>query len=541
MGRWMKDMNKYIITSLSVAGGILMALAWTDWCSGLILLIGLVPFLLMENALYENREKYHLTSFFIYLLPGFVIFNILTLGWVRIASILAAITVILEVSFLMAFTMWLAHVVRLKTGNIAGFISLLAFWLTFEFLCLNIDLLSPWVNLGNGLSKDILFIQWYEASGVGGGTLWILTSNLLVAILLIKLLKRQKGSMIIAVIWLLTFIIPSIISFARFYMIKPSEKKISEVLIIQPNVDPYTEKFIIPFEEQLGKVLEMAGREVTENTEWVITPETTVDDPINVNDLHQNGYISMIKEFIALNPGVCMITGMVSYSTYEQSSGALENDPAGGQNKRPHAKYFNSAFKIDTGKSIEIYHKSKLVAGVENQLIKVPDGLMNRIFPNMGGTKGYEIQKERTCFTHSGTGESAAPVICYESVFGKYVTEYVKEGANAIFIITNDGWWKNTNGFKHHLSYASLRAIETRRPVARAANTGISCLIDFKGRITQKTGWWTRETLKGRIIPEEHITFYSRHGDYIMIISFFISIIIFLFVFIIKPVIKKYG
>ena len=80
------------------------------------------------------------------------------------------------------------------------------------------------------------------------------------------------------------------------------------------------------------------------------------------------------------------------------------------------------------------------------------------------------------------THRKIAPIICYESVFGKYVTEYVKKGANALFIITNDGWWKNTNGYKQHLSFASIRAIETRRPVARAANTGVSCIIDIRGK-----------------------------------------------------------
>jgi len=68
-----------------------------------------------------------------------------------------------------------------------------------------------------------------------------------------------------------------------------------------------------------------------------------------------------------------------------------------------------------------------------------------------------------------------APIICYESVFGEFVTDYVKKGAQALFIITNDGWWKNTNGYKQHLYFASLRAIETRRQVVRAANTGVSC------------------------------------------------------------------
>lgn len=131
------------------------------------------------------------------------------------------------------------------------------------------------------------------------------------------------------------------------------------------------------------------------------------------------------------------------------------------------------------------------------------------------------------------------PVICYESVFGKFVTEYVKKGAQAIFIITNDGWWKNTYGYKQHLYFASLRAIETRRCIARAANTGVSCIIDIRGKRTAETSWWSKDVLKGVICPETRITTYVRYGDYLLWISAFLSAIILLTLFIAKPIIKK--
>jgi apolipoprotein N-acyltransferase len=115
----------------------------------------------------------------------------------------------------------------------------------------------------------------------------------------------------------------------------------------------------------------------------------------------------------------------------------------------------------------------------------------------------------------------------------------VKNGAEALFIITNDGWWKNTDGYRQHLSFASIRAIETRRPVARAGNTGISCLIDNRGKITCKTEWWTQTVLKGEIIPDNRITPYVRYGDYIMRIALIMSILILLITFIALPVIKK--
>ena len=202
------QMNKYTLSTLSVCGGVLTGLAWTDW-SGLILLCSFVPFFIIENHLYENRRRYSPNAIFIYLLPGFVIFSILTLGWIRVVSMSAAICVILTAALLMAFTIWLAHRVRLREGDIQGYMSLIAFWLTFELLCLKIPVLSPWINLGNGLSKDIHFIQWYEVTGTAGGTLWILLSNLFLFRLLKSFpVKSMKRVSVHLSVWLIIILVP---------------------------------------------------------------------------------------------------------------------------------------------------------------------------------------------------------------------------------------------------------------------------------------------------------------------------------------------
>src|ERR1035437_6204046 len=210
------QMNKYTLVGLSVMGGILSGLAWTGWCSGLILLIAFVPFFLIENYLFENPKRFTPNAFFIYLLPGFVILSLIALGWMRVASITGAICVIMGLSFLMAFTTWLAHIVRLRAGNFLGIISMITFWLAYEYISLNINIISPWLNLGNGLSKDILFIQWYEITGTAGGSLWILCSNLFLALIMVRSLTKKSGNRIFIIIWLAILIIPSAFSIYRY-------------------------------------------------------------------------------------------------------------------------------------------------------------------------------------------------------------------------------------------------------------------------------------------------------------------------------------
>jgi apolipoprotein N-acyltransferase len=526
-------MNKYSLSGLSICGGVLSGLAWTDWCPGLILLCSFVPFFIIENHLYENKRRYSPNAFFIYLLPGFVIFSILTLGWIRVVSMTTAICVILSAALLMAFAMWLAHRVRLREGDIQGYMSLIAFWLTLEFLCLKIPVLSPWINLGNGLSKDIQFIQWYEVTGTAGGTLWILLSNLFLFHLLVSLpAKNRKRFFVHLSVWLIILFVPSILSLIRYKTINPTSGHEKEVVIVQPNFDPYEEKFTVSFEKQLEKILCMAEPFVSENTVWIVTPETTIDDPADETMLNENKYVRLIREFVSEHPSVSVVTGMVSFSS---DSGSTRPGLAS-DNK----SYYNSALKIDTGSVVEIYHKSKLVPGFEFIPSKGIFALISWLLPELGGlNRGYSTKEARTCFINADKSHKISPVICYESVFGEYITNHIRDGAGAIFIITNDGWWKNTTGYRQHLSFASLRAIETRRPVVRAANTGVSCLIDIRGKVIMKTPWWKSATLKGTFNPETRITPYVKHGDFLMETAIILSAVLLIMVFVLMPVQKK--
>jgi apolipoprotein N-acyltransferase len=416
---------------------------------------------------------------------------------------------------------------------------MITFWLGYEYISLNVNIISPWLNLGNGLSKDILFVQWYEATGTAGGSLWILCSNLFLTLFLVNSLTRRRNRVYLF-IWLSIVIIPSAISIHRYYTIKQNNKNGAEVIIVQPNTDPYTEKFTVPFMTQLKNVITLANTGITDKTNWVITPETTIDDPANLDDLANDKYVKLIKEITIQHHSINVVTGLVTYRLYPQ----LKDAPTVSARKIDasglYYDHFNSAVQIDSGKFFGVYHKSKLVPGIEMQFSNGPGRFITRILPYLGGTKwGYGMQDERVCFEHTVTSMKIAPVICYESVFGKFVTDYVKKGAEALFIITNDGWWKNTNGYKQHLYFASLRAIETRRPVARAANTGVSCLIDIRGKRTEETKWWSRSVIKGTIFPETRITTYVRYGDYLLRISSLISVIILFVVLIAIPIRKK--
>ncbi len=142
-------------------------------------------------------------------------------------------------------------------------------------------------------------------------------------------------------------------------------------------------------------------------------------------------------------------------------------------------------------------------------------GFLTQLIFDLGGTSGgYGRQKERTVFRHE-QDIRLAPAICYESIYGEFMTEYVRAGAQFITIITNDGWWGNTPGHRQHLAFSSLRAIETRRCIARSANTGISAFVDQRGDIRQATKYWEQTAIRARLPANDEVTFYVRYGDVI--------------------------
>jgi apolipoprotein N-acyltransferase len=191
---------------------------------------------------------------------------------------------------------------------------------------------------------------------------------------------------------------------------------------------------------------------------------------------------------------------------------------------------FNTAAFFSNKEKNQFYHKSRLVPGVE----KMPFPKFFKLFESfaieLGGTSGsLGSQKEPSVFKVKGDELCIASIICYESIYGGLVGDFVSKGANLIGIITNDGWWGDTPGYKQHLNYARLLAIEHRRSVVRSANTGISAIINQTGEITNATNWWEESTLKQTVNLNNELTFYTRFGDWIaflMLIGAFFSIIL---------------
>ena len=162
---------------------------------------------------------------------------------------------------------------------------------------------------------------------------------------------------------------------------------------------------------------------------------------------------------------------------------------------------------------------------------KLLEPIIGDVLLDFGGTivtRG--IQNKRTNF-QSKEKFIAAPIICYESIYGSFITDYVRFGAQFLIIISNDAWWGDTEGHRQLLSYSRLRAIENRRAIARSANTGISAFIDKNGEIIKTIDYDKKDILIGNLQLENKLTFYTKYGDYIARIALLLFILTILFLF----------
>ena len=523
-------LSKKQLLLFSSISGLMLAIPWLVYGTGLILLFAFIPLLLVENSLLNDRKNNKSISAFLYGFLIFIIWNSLTTWWIYNAASFLIIAIVIFSSLLMALPFWFFHIVRrVAPDKKTNFIFVL-FWLAFEYLYINGELSFPWLNLGNGLANNIYLIQWYEYTGALGGAFWILTINIFATQLYLKIGKNINKVLFRKqmVFFILLIIIP--ISFSLYSYVTHEEKgENKEIVILQPNVDPYKDKFEgMSLEEQVNILVNLADSLTDDNTNYIVAPETAIPFGMWEDKIEQNSQIRQLRELIIKYPNVSIVTGINSRKL--QGDKRLTHTARKFRESELYYDSYNSAIQLDKTSNIPIYHKSKLVVGVEKtpfpELLSRFEGLEM----DLGGISGnLGWQDYRTNFINATDSTIIAPVICYESIYGEFLNEYIQRGAELIFIITNDGWWRDTPGYKQHLSYARIRAIETRRSIARSANTGISCFVNQRGDVIQPTKWWTRTAIKGKIKANNEITYYVKAGDYLGKSSLFISLLILIY------------
>lgn len=533
----MMKKDNMILWGLAVLFALLMSVPFIIPHTGFLALFGIVPLLCMERIADMTGKK----RIWIYHYSAFVLWNAITTFWVCNATIGGGIFAVLANSLQMSLIFGLFRLSKRKFKGSLPYIFLAVAWIAWERFYFDAEISWPWLVLGNSFARTTWAIQWYEFTGTLGGSLWIWACNLGLFGLFVSISdgsisewNRKARTAALggyAAILILPFIASAVIG--KEYKDAMASEDQLDVLILQPNIDPYNKFEAMTQAQQNGVLLSMAEKAMkgrkndsTASPLLIVAPETFTSDIIcgeYSRSRTWKGFTSFLKDY----PNVNLLFGASSYDYFESAD--RPSHTARQLQDGRWVESHNSALITDGTERTEIFHKSKLVVAVE--MTPYP-AIFCKIDDLLGGVMGRCVGQDEISLlnvrTLDGENIPIGCAVCYESVYGEYYTDYIRKGARAMTIITNDAWWGDTPGYKQHLSYASLRAIETRRAIARCANTGISAVISPSGKILQPTPWWEPAVIQSSIPLRDDITFFVSHGDITGRICSFIFVLLLL-------------
>ena len=500
-----------------ISGGLLTA-AWPTWGIAPLAFIGFVPLLLLENrAAQGERMRLFWLSYL-----AFLIWNVATTWWVWNATPAATLAWILNALF-MTIVFQVFHLTKKKVCNkpMGNFI-LIPYWMAFELLTYLWAAKWPWLNLGNVFSSCHEWIQWYEYTGVAGGTLWILLVNILIVNIIQYFRTKETKPLLISIGAELVIILVPIIVSTRIYKHYEDQGQDTEVIVVQQNCDPWNEQFDHQFDDQvIQNNINLSLPLVTPETQFVVSSESAIQEGIWLDRIQDSRALKTLHDYVQRFPQMAFVIGG---TTNEWVPQGMEDDFPARQIGNTDKFYYchNSALLIDTV-NMQHRNKSQLTPAVE----AIPEwmGFLKNFSLTMGIARGtLKTDPEAKVMTFGEHKIGAA--ICYESAFGEYVSSFCKKGADLLFVITNDGWWGHTPGYRQHFEFSKLRAIENRRCIARSANTGRSGFINQRGDVLQQTHYWVPDAIRANLKANDKVTFYAKHGDYLSRIAVYLTFVL---------------
>ena len=503
-------LHRLLLVLLSVA---LLSIGWLGG-TGLTLLVALVPLLVIsENLSDSTRDWWRMCG---WAALTFLLWSAATIWWVWIATPLGPITAGIVGSFYNLCGVMVYHYTAKRAPRALAYTLLVTVWLATEWAYNSADVMTfPWLLLGHGFSCDTWAVQWYEYTGIFGGTLWALVSN--VAIFEVLRSRTTTAKVRASLILLL----PVALSLVLLACYTPSERSV-EISVIQPNVPCYEqERFEAGKFDPTPDIQDLMDR-VPATSSFVLMPESALAYLPKVGSIDEQ-YLVSYAPFLKMlqgdnHPDTKLITGastLVRYGDVKATDTAHYYDGYGWYDQ------YNTALLVNgDGVTEDIYHKGKLVIGVEAVPLK---SLFDTFEVDLGGVSGQlGWGKEHTLFTNHGV--KIGPSICYEGLYGGYFAGFAREGAEVMALISNDGWWGDTPGHRRLFDFCRLRAIETRRAIARSANTGISGFISPTGKsIGERLEWDEEGLLTESLELRSDTTLYTRYGDWIARIATFIA------------------
>jgi apolipoprotein N-acyltransferase len=388
---------------------------------------------------------------------------------------------------------WLSSVNNLRLAFL-----LAAAWIAHEFLRSIVFSGWGWNTLGSALHAQLVLIQIAEFTGVAGLSFMVVFTNvILLATVRRFILETQVKPMRPHFDLTLTMAgIVGVMGFGLHCLNVRRESTPLNVALVQPNV-PREEKFTVEFASKTFDLFTRLSRPALDSSvrpDLLVWPESSMPGPVLGDEL--------------------------SYRFVMDLSASTKTDLLLGTIDQDETRAYNAAMLVsEAGAHVQIYRKVHLVPFGEYVPGRHTIPLLARVVGDQV-PDDFAFGKEYTVFKLTNDKARVAPLICFEDTIGDLARQFVLAGANLLVNVTNDGWFLRSAGARQHVDNAVFRCVETRLPMVRAANTGVTCFINEFGNVTQtlldeKGSHFTEGTLTGQvaIVANPEPTFYVRHGE----------------------------
>lgn len=516
-------MNFYKSIPFSLLGGVLIGISWPPFSIVPIIFFAFVPlfYLLESGKRYKTNHLFNIAIFF-------MVWVLISLFWLFKAA--SSIGIVATIVYLIPLLLILSPftIIQRKLGTNIAYVYFMLAWLSFEYLSARWDLGSPFLSLGYSLAPIPQLYQWYEYTGVIGGTLWILTCNFIIYRLISSIAEKKKiKNWIVATVSILC--VPSIISLVIFNTTN-IEGKQREVVVIHPNTDNFNEKYAANLYDLIKQYTDLTNEKVNGETKLVVWPETAITNGGWISKLNEFPVYDSINLYLEnASDDMELLSGAICFEFVEKHSReAIRNDAPNNASFK-YSDYFKGYFKtFNAAISLNWTNDNRIHLGAKQKLVpfqeRTPYPQFLRFTHKLAKPLGKDFQFSVLPDKHLRNNKwETAPLICYESAFGRYTSKYVLNGAKLIAVLLNEGWYKSMQASKQFLFISCVRAVENRRYVVRSSNGGISGFIDFKGKPFQSFSKNEATALRSKVTLSDKTTFYAKHGDFIGLFAFILS------------------
>jgi len=472
--------------------------------------IALVPLLLSLRDNESFGSAYRTVWF------SMLVFTSVSLWWISLATLPGGLLTILAQSFFQTVPFLGFFLVKRLKGFRFALVSLPFFWTAWEWAYMQQDLSLGWLTMGNSQANLTPMIQYADVTGVWGISFWLLCFNVLAVLAWSErssgeALQRYFAGMLLLVAF------PLVYAWGIFHDTRAADSWAAvKVALVQPDIDPVKKWQQYSTADIMSLYYRLTSRTVLQDApELVIWPETAI--PFHILDSSYSGYLKSLqlslKEWrVALLSGFSDIEYYRSDSA-EALSGKVKYDGIGDR----FYETFNASMLLTPDfRKPQIYHKIRLVPFAERVPYVEYFPWLDRFTFSLAGISSWGRGSGAPVmeFDSRGNGRvKAANIICYESIFPGLVSGFVRNGAQFLTLVTNDGWYGTSYGPYQHLAIAKLRCVENRRAMARCANTGVTAFIDRFGTVYRQIPWWEPQTVSAAVPLESRLSFYTRYPD----------------------------